>query len=111
MVQNTAKKTKIAEKATICSGAWCKTVGLMFSKKRTIVFAFGKERRRGLHMFFVFFPIDLIFLDGNKKVVELKESFKPFTFYNSRKKAQYVIECPAGAIRKSKTAIGDRVKF
>ena len=39
-------------------------------------------------MFFVFFPIDVLFLDKNKKVVELKENFKPFSIYFPKNKAK-----------------------
>lgn len=62
-------------------------------------------------MFFVFFPIDLIFLDKNKKVIEIKENFRPFTIYNSSKKAMYVIECGDGTVKKTRTTIGDKIKF
>lgn len=68
-----------------------KLKGLMFSKKKTVVFVFNSERKRGLHGFFVFFPIGLLFLDKNLKVVE-KGVLKPFGIYNSKKKAQFVVE-------------------
>jgi len=32
-----------------------------------------------------------------------------FTIYVPKKKAQYVVECGAGAVRKSGTKIGDRI--
>ncbi len=62
-------------------------------------------------MCFVFFPIDVIYLDKNKKVIEMKQNFKPWTFYNPRKKSKYIIELPRGAIKKSNTAIGDTILF
>jgi len=64
----------------------------MFSKKRNLVFVFEHEQRVSLHMFFVFFPIDVLFLDHKKKIVEIKTQFKPFTFYKSKEKAKYVVE-------------------
>ena len=36
---------------------------------------------------------------------------EPFTTYSPKKKAKYVIELPAGTIRKSKTRLGDEVAF
>ena len=74
------------------TGIWGKARGLMFSKRKNIMFVFDKEQIISLHMWFVFFPIDVIFLDKNRKVVEIKENFRPFTFYKSKKKAKYVIE-------------------
>ena len=43
-------------------------------------------------MFFVFYPIDVLILDENKKVVEIKRNFKPFTVWNSKEKGKYVVE-------------------
>ena len=62
-------------------------------------------------MLFVFFPIDVLFLNKNKKVVDIKEDFRPFTFYASRQKAAYAVELPQGTINKSKTNIGDLIEF
>ena len=62
-------------------------------------------------MFFVFFPIDVLFLDKAKTVVEVKKDFRPFTFYRSRKQCSYVIELPAGLADKTRTAKGDKIKF
>lgn len=62
-------------------------------------------------MFFVFFPIDVLFANKEKKIVEIKENFKPFTFYNPKKKAKYVIELPQNTIKNTKTKIDDTLEF
>jgi len=112
MIRNLSKKTEISPDFMICKGILCKMIGLMFSfKPKTIVFDFRKEQKMGLHMLFVFFPIDLLFIDDKMKIVELKERFLPFTFYNSKAKAKYVVELPSSSIRKSKTSVGDLVMF
>jgi hypothetical protein len=36
-----------------------------------------------------------------------KENFKPFTFYNSKKRVKYFIELPRNTITKTKTTIND----
>lgn len=71
---------------------WSKASGLMFSKKKNLLFVFDKPRRISLHNCFVFFPIDLVFMDENFKIIEIRRNFKPFTFYTSKKKAKYVLE-------------------
>jgi hypothetical protein len=86
--------------------------GLMFSRKpRPIALAFRMERRIPLHMWFVPFPIDVAFLDRNKRVVELLEGFKPWTQHVSRKPAMYAVEMPAGWVRKRGIKPGDTVRF
>ncbi len=113
MIRNTTKKSIIAGNREICSSILSKAKGLMFSLKsdKAKVFIFNTEARRGLHMLFVFFPIDVIFLDKNKRVVEMKENLLPFTLYFPKRKAQYIIEAEKGTIRKSRTKVGDKVKF
>ena len=112
MIVNKSKNKIISAKEAICGSFSCKAVGLMFSPRpKTLFFMFSREQKLGLHMLFVFFPIDLIFLDSMFRVVELKERFLPFTFYNSKQKAKYVIELPSGSIKKSRTTVGDTVMF
>ena len=110
MLINRDKKSAIAKDAVLCLGLFSKIKGLMFTRKpKSLIFDFCSEKRIGLHMWFVFYPIDVLFLDKNGKVVELKTGFMPFSAYTSKKKARYAIELPEGSIRKSRTAIGDRI--
>ena len=75
----------------ICDSFWSKARGLMFSRRKNLIFVFDDEKRRDLHMLFVFFPINVLFLDKHKRVVE-KARLKPFCFYKSKKKAKYIVE-------------------
>ena len=89
MMKNITKNISIAEKYRIADDIITKFVGLMFSKKenKALIFRFGKEKIISLHMLFVFYPIDVLFLNKNKVVVDKKENFRPFAFYKSGKKA------------------------
>ena len=71
---------------------------------------FNKERTISLHNFFVFYPIDVLILDENKKVVEIKENFKPFTFWNSKNKGKYLIELGKETSKK-KVKLNDLLEF
>ena len=83
----------------------------MFSKKKPLIFIFKKEKINPLHMFFVFYQIDVLFLDKNKIVAEMKENFDPFSFYNPKNKSKYILELPQGTIKKSNTKIKDKIEF
>ena len=85
----------------------------MFKPRFTkpLIFIFNKEKFIPLHMHLVFFPIDVLWLDRNKRVVELKRDFRPFRMYSPSKKAQYVIELKKGTIDASKTSNGDLISF
>jgi hypothetical protein len=87
--------------------------GLMLARKVkvTLVFCFRNEKRLSFHMFFVFCPIDIIFLGKDKTVVEIKEGFRPFSAYKTRKKAMYAIEAKEGSVREKGIAVGDVLQF
>jgi len=90
-----------------------KAFGLMFHKKildEAHVFHFNSSQRLSLTMLFVFFPIDVIFVNKGV-VVELKKNFKPFTNFTSKKKANMVIELPSNFIDTKKITVNSEIIF
>lgn len=88
--------------------------GLMFRKKEdaAYLFIFPNERKIPLHMFFVFFPIDILWVNTEGQIIDLKKRVLPFTpsvFH--RGKAKYVVELPAGTLSEHKVALMDSIKF
>lgn len=60
------------------------------------------------------FPIDIIWLDQNKKVVHIEHSLSPSTYPDSfgpETPTQYVIEIPAGEAKGTGLSKGDGVSF
>ena len=53
---------------------------------------FNKERKISLHNFFVFFPIDVLILNQNQEIVEIKREFRPFTLAQFQHPGKYVVE-------------------
>ncbi len=110
---NLTRKKTLAEKITICDNIFTQAVGVMFkfAMDSAYVFPVKPERKVALHMLFVFFPIDVLYLDSNNKVVEIKEKFLPFTLYFPKIKATTIVELPNGTIKKTKTKKGDKIKL
>lgn len=77
-----------------CNTPWKKFRGLMFSKPKNLIFELDKETRYGatVHMFFVFFPIDVYWLNKNKEIVDKKLNLKPFQIAVPKNKAKYIVE-------------------
>ena len=94
-------------KGKVCKSIWSQTRGLMFSRKKTLIFEFDKEINVNLHMFFVFFPINVYFLNKNKEVIEIKENFKPFAIYKPKNKFKYIVESP----KKLNVKIKDKIEW
>ena len=112
MITNQTQKFTIIKSEKVCKSIFCKAFGLMFRLKKpseALVFVFGTERIVALHMLFVFFPIDVLFLDKGQKVVDIKKDFKPFSYYSPKAKAMFVVELPTGVL--GKTKIGDKISF
>lgn len=104
----------IADKIEYCESFVSKAFGLRFRKKpvnKGMIFSFNTPQKVMMDMLFVFYPIDVIFLDENKKVIEIKEKFMPFSFYNSKKEAKYIIEFENGVINKNNICINDLIVF
>jgi uncharacterized protein len=99
----------ISEEEIVCKTIRSQARGLMFRrKKHNLIMILPKERNISLHMFFVFYPIDVILLNKDKKVMEIKENFKPFTFWNSKNKGKYLIELGK---EHSKIEMGEVLEF
>jgi uncharacterized membrane protein (UPF0127 family) len=80
-----------------------------FPEGSALFFTPPKPGRYGIHMFFVRFPIDLLYLDSGYVVVELREGLKPWRMHRPRMIANYLIELPKGTISRSKVEIGHKV--
>jgi uncharacterized protein len=100
---NSNSEKRIIEKVRIADSYFKKMRGLMFEKKSNfdyaLVFDVGKESRlkASIHMLFVFFPIDVVYLNSEKKVVDIVHGIKPFSLnYTPKAGARYFIELPEG---------------
>ena len=115
MIKNISSNKILANKTNLCTNIFSKAKGLMFSKKiedRGLVFIFKKDRIWSLHMLFVFFPIDVLWLNKDYKIVDMKENFAPFSLLaKPKEKSRFVVELPAGAIKNSDTIVGDKISF
>ena len=114
MISNINKKKVLVKDYRMCKSDWSKAIGLMFARKlknKALAFAFDRPKKIALHMFFVFQTIDILLLDENRKIVELKQNFKPFTFFSFENKANLVLELPEGTLEKTGTEVGDEIEL
>ena len=106
----------LAIKARYCDSFWSKLKGLMFSRplkhgEGIVLFApYESVLSTTVHMLFVFFPIDIVWLNSTKKVVDIRKNVLPFMpFVIPRKAAKYVVELPKDGAKDIK--IGGRLRF
>jgi len=89
--------------------------GLMFRRRldKALLFVLPEETKMGaaIHSYFVFFPFDIIWLNRDKKIVDMR-TVRPFRLFEAPgKRAKYFIELPAGSIKKAKIKIGDKINL
>jgi len=82
--------------------ALTQSLGLMCRKPRPktlYVFSFKKPVQYTIHMFLVFWPIDVYFLDEERKVIEIQRNLLPFRWYTPKKQYSYVVETIPGLLK------------
>jgi len=70
-----------------------KFTGLMFSPKKNLLFEFSAPNKPIIHMFFVFYPIKIYYLDENKKILDNITAY-PFHVYKTKYASKYILEIP-----------------
>lgn len=84
-------------------------------KNDALLFAFDKDDTWGIWMKDMLIPIDIVWLDANKKVIYIVKSADPssypFTTYRPTKPARYVLEFAAGTVDSKTIRSGDTAIF
>lgn len=64
------------------------------------------DRTGSVHMFFMRFPLDVVFLDRERKVVRIVHGLRPWRVAGARK-AVAALELPVGAVDEARLGEGD----
>ena len=112
MIINKTRNIIISKDVKYCKNLLSKAVGLMFSRRvrEPLVFFFDKEQKVSIHMFFVFFPIDVVYLNEDRRVVCVKEDVKPFRVVEPVN-CKYIVELAEGDVKKYKIEKGDMMSL
>lgn len=122
MIKNLTKKIILVKNLETADSIGKKTKGLMFRKELApdsgLLMVFKFERKNEIWMFGMRFPIDIVFIDKDKKIVDIKHSVKPmgknpksWKIYKPKQNCRFVLEINSGMIKKTKTEIGDVLDF
>jgi len=66
---------------------------------------------KSIHTFFMAFPIDVIYINGQKKVIRIDDNMVPNRIGKFISNSRYILEVPVGTIKKSHTHINDQLNF
>ncbi len=111
MIKNLTRQTTIAASVEIARTPFKRLQGLCGRTALGFGEALVITHCQSIHMMFMKFPIDVIFIDGKGKTVGLAERIKPFAISPIFWKSSCAIELPAGTIEKTNTQVGDQLKI
>lgn len=110
-VYNLTKNKVIAQQGAVAHTLVSRMRGLLGRKGMSPQEALVITKCKSIHMFFMRFAIDAIFIDKNNHVVGLVENIPPFRFSPLFPRAENAIELPPGTIDETKTSLGDVVRI
>lgn len=111
IIKNITKQNIIAENGNITSGFYDRFKGLMGKKEIKHDEALIIKPCNSIHMFFMKFSIDVIFIDKNDRVCEMIKNIKPWKVSKIIKEAKYVIELKSDKINNHNIEIGDLISY
>jgi hypothetical protein len=111
IICNLTRNTLIADKAITANTMFKRMAGLLGRDRFNSGEALVITPCRSIHMLFMKFPLDIIFIDRANTVVGLCPNIRPFQFSPFFPRSHSAIETPAGTIAASQTQMGDSIQI
>lgn len=108
-IKNITRNSCLAQQAEIARTFRQRLVGLIGRPGLTAGEALILEPCQSVHMFFMRFPLDIVYLDRDGAVLRSVPDLAPGLVGPYVPGAQTVIELPAGTIENTGTKTGDRI--
>lgn len=115
--RNETRETTLAARLELGTSLWARFRGLMGRRALLDGEGLWLSGSNGIHMFFMRFPIDAVFLgkargDGARPVVAVRRALRPWTgIVPLVRGADGVLELPVGTIDATGTQAGDAVRI
>ena len=110
---NRTRQAYLATRLRIAGSHWSRLRGLMGTAAEN--FPAGQALwivpSRGVHTLAMRFPIDVLYLDGNKVVVYAKADLRPWRVAPVRMQAASVLELPGNTLHSTGTSVGDQIEI
>ncbi|MES2211172.1 MAG: DUF192 domain-containing protein [Chloroflexota bacterium] len=114
---NLTRGTVLADRLEVAETLWARFMGLMGRRSLPAGAGLWLTGTNGIHMFFMRFPIDVVFLgrpgaDGHRPVLATRRAVPPWVgLVPLIRGADGCLELPVGTIDDSGTTRGDRVQI
>jgi uncharacterized membrane protein (UPF0127 family) len=109
--RNESKNSVLFKEGLLATSFWQRLRGLLGRPPLQEGEGLVLKGDKSIHTFFMGFPIDVVYLDREGRVVHLTEGMVPQRIGPFVGAAAYVLELPVGTIARTATAVGDQVSF
>ena len=110
-IENVTRRTIVAERVRVASSAWDGTVGLLRTPEVKRGEGLWIERSPSIHMFFMPYAIDAVFVSKQGRVTRVVANLKPWRIVWWARGARDCLEMRAGAATESGTQTGDELRL
>ena len=100
------KNTDISLTVELADTAWKRFKGLMMRKEMPSGQALFLHKTNSIHMCFMRFPIDAVYVDKQKRIVKIVRNLPPWTGISACFKANSVLEMKAGEAERLGLSVG-----
>jgi uncharacterized membrane protein (UPF0127 family) len=106
---NASKGTELARTGRIANNPFTRAKGLLGTRSISPGEGLLITQCKSIHMFWMLYAIDVIFVDQHNVVVGLVRNIKPWRMSAIYWQAESCLELPPGVIDTSKTELGDKL--
>ncbi len=98
-VVNTTTGETLARRAVVADTVWSRVVGLQGRRELPADEGLVLIPNNSIHMLFMRFPIDAVFVDKDGRILRVGRACRPWTIGPISPGALYCVELPAGAAK------------
>lgn len=110
-VINSDRDTVLGERVVRAGNLLTRTRGLMGVASLPVGAGLLLDGDNAIHTCFMRFPIDVVFVDNQERVLHLIHRLAPWRASRFVWRARAVLELPAGTLDRTRTQVGDRLAF
>jgi uncharacterized protein len=110
IAKNESKGTIIAPRVKVATSLLARSIGLLGHASLPAGEGLWLKPCTSVHTFFMRFTIDVLFVDRNGVALS-KATLSPWRISRWERRAEGVLELPAGTLHQTRTEAGDKISF
>ena len=110
-VDNVTRESVVGDRVRVASSSVDRSVGLLRTPELKPGEGLWIERSPSIHMFFMRYPIDAVFVSKDMRVTKIAANLEPWRVVWWARGARDCLELPAGQAARTGTQVGDELRL